>query len=182
MRLSRRHERCVYVIGGVIFVSGLGWLGDHYLFAGSAEFGERHGAFEPWWLRLHGAAMMLGLIVLGSLFPGHVARAWRTGVNRRSGLVILSVAVLLTATGWALYYIGDEDTRAWTSVVHWLVGLVSGAALVVHAWLGKRKARPLRLAARPDSAAAPPRSMASPSARTAANAAPATRANRRQDC
>jgi hypothetical protein len=138
MRLSRWHERWLSAIGSLLFVSGLGWLGDHYLFARTTEFGEAHAAFEPWWLRLHGAAAMAGLVVFGSLFPGHIARAWRLRVNRLSGLSMLGLAVLLLVTGWGLYYVGDEEIRGWISFVHWFVGIVAGAALVLHIRLGKR--------------------------------------------
>ena len=139
MRLSRRHELWLYAIGALIFVSGLGWLGDHYLFAGSADFGDAHAASEPWWLRLHGAAAMAGLAALGSLFPGHIARAWRSRTNYRSGLLMLSITVLLVVTGYGLYYVGDEETRPWISLVHWLVGIMACAGLVLHVRLGKSR-------------------------------------------
>lgn len=137
MRLSRRHERWLYAIGALIFLSGLGWLADHYVFAGLGDFGDAHAPSEPLWLRLHGAAAMAGLVVVGSLLPGHIARAWRLRVNRRSGLLMLSLVVLLVVTGYGLYYVGDEETRPWISVVHWLVGIVSGVGLVLHVRLGK---------------------------------------------
>ena len=155
MRLSRRHERWLYAIGALIFVSGLGWLADHYLFAGSADFGDAHAAFEPWWLRLHGAAAMAGLVVLGSLLPGHIARAWRLRTNYRSGLLMLSLVVLLVVTGYGLYYVGDEETRPWISMVHWLAGVVAAAGLALHVRWGKRQTRRMHLpaAANPSSSA-----------------------------
>jgi len=143
MRLSRWHERWLYAIGALIFLSGLGWLGDHYLFAGSADFGDAHAAFEPWWLRMHGAAAMAGLVELGSLFPGHIARAWRLRVNRRSGLLMLGLVTLLVVTGYGLYYVGDEETQPWISMIHWLAGIVAGAGLVLHVRLGKDPLRRL---------------------------------------
>lgn len=141
MRLGRWHERSIYLTGAVIFLSGLGWLVDHYLFVEPTEFGEAHAGFEPWWLRLHGAAAIAGSIALGSLLLGHISRAWRLKQNHRSGLVILSLVALLIATGYGLYYAGGEETRPWISLVHWAAGLVCGAALVVHARLGKRPKR-----------------------------------------
>jgi len=141
MRLNRRHERWLYGISAVVLGSGIGWLVDHYFFAGPSDFGDAHAPFEPWWLRLHGAAAMAALVVLGSLFPGHIARAWRLRLNRRSGLAMLSVVGLLVVTGWALYYLGDEETRGWISVVHWAVGLAAAAGLALHVWLGKRQTR-----------------------------------------
>jgi hypothetical protein len=160
MRLSRWHERWLYAIGTLLFVSGLGWLADHYLFAGSAEFGDAHAPLEPWWLCLHGAAAMAGLAVFGSLFPGHIARAWRLRANRRSGLIMLSIMVLLAVTGWALYYVGDEETRPWISMVHWLVGIAAGAGLLLHVRLGKRRMQRVRLAVSSDFSPVPSASAA----------------------
>ena len=137
MRLSRWHERWLYAIGAWVFLSGIGWLADHYLFAGSADFGDGHAASEPLWLRLHGAAAMAGLVVFGSLLPGHIARAWRLRRNYRSGVLMLSLMLLLVLTGYGLYYFGDEESRPWISMVHWLAGIVAGASLVLHVRLGK---------------------------------------------
>ena len=155
MRLSRWHERSLYAIGTLLFLSGLGWLADHYLFAGSADFGDTHAASEQWWLRLHGAAAMAGLVVFGSLLPGHVARAWRSRTNYRSGLVMLSFVLLMVVTGYGLYYVGDEETRPWISMVHWLTGIVAGTGLVLHVRLGKRRLRNLHLVASSELAASP---------------------------
>ncbi len=141
MRLSPRHELWLYGIGLLIFLSGLGWLVDHYVFAGATDFGLARGPFELWWLRLHGAAAMAGLMVLGSLFPGHIARAWRARTNHRSGLMMFGLAALLIVTGYGLYYLGDEETRPWISVVHWLIGIAAAAGLALHVRLGKRRRR-----------------------------------------
>ncbi len=147
MHLSRWHERWLYAIAAWIFLSGLGWLTDHYLFGGSAEFGDAHAASEPLWLRLHGAAAMAGLVVFGSLLPGHIARAWRLRANHRSGLFMLGLMLLLVLTGYALYYFGDEETRPWISMVHWLAGIVAGVGLLLHVRLGKRLMRKPRAVA-----------------------------------
>lgn len=144
MRLSQRHERWIYAVGTLILVSGLGWLVDHFLFAGSAEFGDAHADSEPLWLRLHGAAAMAGLVVFGSLFPGHIVRAWRSRTNHISGLFMFGLVTLLVLTGYGLYYVGDEQTRPWISTVHWLAGVVVAAGLVLHVRLGKRQTRRLR--------------------------------------
>ncbi len=138
MRLSQRHERWLHAIGLLVFLSGIGWLADHYLFAGSEDFGDAHAPSEPLWLRLHGAAAMAGLVVFGSLLPGHIARAWRVRGNFRSGLLMLSLVVLLVVTGYGLYYAGDEETRPWISIVHWLAGTLAAAGLVLHVRFGKR--------------------------------------------
>jgi hypothetical protein len=143
IRLSRWHERWLYAIGLCVLLSGIGWLADHYLFAGTAEFGDARGASEPLWLRLHGAAAMAALTVFGSLFPSHIVRAWRLRKNLGSGLSMLCLVLLLVATGYGLYYAGDEETRPWISMAHWIGGMLAAFGLALHAWLGKRASQPL---------------------------------------
>lgn len=143
-RLSRRQERWIYAASALLLVTGLGWLADHYLFAASEDFAR--GNYEALWLQLHGAAAMLGLVVFGSLFPAHIVRAWRSRTNWSSGLCMLAVVAALVVTGYGLYYVGDEDTRPWISLAHWLTGLTAAVALSLHVYLGKRKVRRARSA------------------------------------
>lgn len=138
MRLSQRHERWLYAIGVWVFLSGIGWLADHYLFAVSEDFADPHAASEPLWLRLHGAAAMAALVAFGSLLPGHIARAWRVRINHRTGLLMVGLVALLAVTGYGLYYAGDEETRPWISMAHWLTGLLVALGLALHVHLGKR--------------------------------------------
>lgn len=139
MRLSQTHERWVYVIGGVLFLSGIGWLVAHYFFAPPAEFGETAAPSEPLWLRIHGAAAMASLIALGTLLPGHIALAWKFRQNLSSGFLMLGIAGVLILTGYGLYYAGGEETRPWISLIHWSVGLAAAVGLLLHVLLGKRR-------------------------------------------
>ena len=138
MRLSQRHERWIYSTAAVLCLSGLGWLIAHYFLAGAAEFGERHQVSEPWWMRVHGAAVMAFLVALGSLFPGHIVRAWKAKKNRRTGLLLLTILALLIITGYGLYYVADEDMRPWLSLTHWGGGLVVVAGLLLHVVQGRK--------------------------------------------
>ncbi len=138
IRLSRSHERWVYGIGAILLLTGIGWLVCHYWLAVPNAFGESQHPLEPLWLKLHGAAAMAFLIVLGSLLPIHVSRAWRLRKNRSSGAGMLSLFALIILSGYGLYYLGDEQTRPWISLVHWLVGLAAAALLPLHVWLGQR--------------------------------------------
>lgn len=99
---------------------------------------------EPWWLRVHGAAAMAFLVALGSLLPGHVSRAWQMRRNHRSGLFMLGLVLLLIATGYGLYYAGDEQTRPWISCVHWVLGLAAAGMAPLHVYLGRRRAEAAR--------------------------------------
>ncbi|WP_211464894.1 hypothetical protein [Collimonas silvisoli] len=148
IRLSRQHERWIYLIGAILFLSGLGWLIAHNFLAAPGEFGDAHHPSEPWWLRLHGAAAMGFLMVIGSLLPGHIASAWRLRKNHRSGLFMLALVAVLLLTGYGLYYAGDEQSRPWISLIHWIAGTAAAAGLWLHIWLGKRKANMLHAVVR----------------------------------
>lgn len=148
LRLSRRHERWLYVTGALLWGSGLGWLICHYFFTTAAEFADAPNPWEPWWLRLHGAAMIAFLVVVGALFPGHLVHGWRRRTNYRSGILMCSTVAVLVLTGYGLYYAGNERIRAWTSVAHWGAGLAAAAALSAHVILGKRSRQQRRLSYR----------------------------------
>lgn len=139
MRLGKQHERWVYAIGGLLCLSGLGWLIAHFFFGGAGEFGDGSNASEPWWLRIHGGAAMGFLIVLGTLLPGHIVRAWRLRKNRRTGILMLFFSAVLVLTGYALYYAGSETLRPWISAIHWSIGIAAGVGLPLHVWFGKRR-------------------------------------------
>ena len=140
MRLSRRHRQWIYAIGGSLVASGIGWLIAHYLLTTASEFGETHHPSEPWWLRLHGAAVMGYLVLLGTILPGHVKRAWslrskcHASVRRNviTGIVMLSLSLALALTGWALYYSGSEELRPYISVGHWVLGLSAAIGFYQH--------------------------------------------------
>jgi branched-subunit amino acid ABC-type transport system permease component len=149
MRLSRGHLRWVYASGLALFASGALWLLFHYFIQVHGEFGERPHALEVWWLRLHGAAAMLMLAVLGSLLPVHVRRGWHQRKNLVAGTIVAAFALLLIVSGYALYYFGSEETRPWISAFHWLLGLGTPALLMWHIVSGRRT----RTAARVSSAA-----------------------------
>src|SRR5213592_2248700 len=93
-------------------------------------------------MKIHGAAAMAILVLIGMLLTGHVRFAWRAGRNRMNGSVLLSAFGVLTVTGYGLYYAGGERLRAWTSWIHLAVGLVLPVLLLVHILLGKRTRSP----------------------------------------
>ena len=138
MRLSKGHLRWVYTSGIALLTTGVLWLLFHYFVQAHGEFGDRPHALEVWWLRLHGAAAMLMLAVLGSLLPIHVRRGWHQRKNLLPGISVLALALLLILSGYALYYFGSEEMRPWISAVHWVLGLVALPMLIWHIVSGRR--------------------------------------------
>jgi hypothetical protein len=79
---------------------------------------------------------MLMLVVVGSLLPIHVRRGWHQRRNLPLGIALSSVLLLHTLSGYALYYFGGEEARAWISLFHWGIGVASALVLVWHVACG----------------------------------------------
>jgi hypothetical protein len=122
----------------LLFLSGVAWTYWNYLVASPGDF--ETGA-KTWAMKIHGAAAMAVLVLIGMVLSAHVRFAWRAHRNRVNGSVFLSAFAVLTITGYGLYYGGGERLRAWTSWVHLAIGLALPLLLVTHIFLG-RKTRP----------------------------------------
>lgn len=132
--LSRRHRTWVYAGFGLVFLSGVCWIGAQLWLGDGGPFGESPSALSRWSMQVHGAAAMLVLVLLGTLLPAHVQRAWRTRRSRWTGGAMLGVNSLLIVSGYALYYAGGESVRAIVSPLHWVAGLGLPALLGWHLW------------------------------------------------
>jgi len=143
--LGGAQRRWVYGTFAVLAASGLAWLLLHHFAGVPGESGIGRSPLEIWSLRLHGAAAMIFLVLIGTLLPVHVRRAWRARRNLATGIAMLAANVLLATTGYALYYAGSESLRAWSSAIHWGVGIGAVALMATHAVIGQaRSAGPRR--------------------------------------
>jgi len=129
------HRRFLYGVLALLFLSGVAWAYWNYLISLPSDF---ETSAKPWAMKIHGAAAMVILVLVGMLLTGHVRFAWRARRNRGSGSVFLGAFGILTFTGYGLYYAGGETLRAWTSWIHLAVGLALPLFLILHVWLGKR--------------------------------------------
>jgi hypothetical protein len=145
MRLGKWHQGYLYVFGTLVVWSGARWLLFHYFVQMPGQFGDSPHSLEPWWLCIHGLFAAAFLIGFGSVLPGHVRRAWVGRRNRLSGAFFFTLVALLIATGYGLYYLGEDSVRELVSAIHWLVGLGMPALMGCHIWLG-RASRKLRRA------------------------------------
>lgn len=119
-------------VGAGIWVSGVGWLIVHYLFKPQVAFGFQSNSSEPWWLKVHGAAAFLSLWTGGLLWGLHVVRAWNERRLRWSGGTLFAMLVVLSATGYLLYYVADDRARELISLLHWVLGLAIPVVYLTH--------------------------------------------------
>ena len=141
IRLGYWHQFSVYGATAALVVTGALWLVFHYFLAAEGDFGPQPHPMEHWMLRLHGAAAMIGLIIYGSLLPIHVRRAWTLRRNIALGVTVIVAMLLLTLTGYLLYYAGGEESRAVISITHWLAGLLVPALLTWHVLSGRSQTK-----------------------------------------
>lgn len=135
IRLKRLERYFLYTVLVPLFLSGVAWAYWNYLVASP---GDLEMSAKAWAMKIHGAAAMAILVLIGMLLNAHVKFAWRARRNRANGSVFLSAFAVLTVTGYGLYYAGGESLRAWTSWIHLAIGLVLPILLLVHIFLGKR--------------------------------------------
>ena len=138
MRLTPRHRRWFYSASALLFGSGAAWLLFRYALRRPGEFGDLPHPGEPWSMRVHGGAAMLFLVMLGTLVRSHILHGWWLGRNRFAGVAMVTIMLLLTLTGYALYYAGGERIRPVISVLHWGIGIAVPAVLLWHILMGRR--------------------------------------------
>jgi len=137
-KLERGQRRWLHATFTVLFLTGVVWWALHRWGEVETEFGPAPHPLNPLLMRVHGAAAMVALVVLGTLLPGHVRKAWRVGRNRLTGSGMLACCGGLTLSGYALYYAGAESARVWASGIHLIGGLAFPLVLIVHIWSGRR--------------------------------------------
>lgn len=133
LQLTRRHKAALYFFTLLLLATGIAWWGLDRWAAVRDEFGglAKHPA-QPWMLRLHGAGAFGFLLVFGSLISGHIKRGWQARQNRATGVTLVAVFGILSLTGYALYYLGEESGREFASSAHWWIGLAAPVLLIAH--------------------------------------------------
>jgi hypothetical protein len=140
LQLSRRHRLTLYTASLLLLISGAAWAWANFLDR-RGEAGDALRDFKPWLLKVHGFSAMAFVLLLGTLLSGHVRRGWQARKNRGNGGFFLTAVSLLTLSGYALYYLGDESWRELTSQFHLWLGLAAPILLIDHIRRGRRAVR-----------------------------------------
>jgi hypothetical protein len=141
VRLAPLHRRLFYIVFGILWGSGALWVLIEWF--KDPELGTARTVLQTLSMKIHGAVMLVFLAMLGTLLA-HVRRGWILKANRLSGCFNIGINALLALTGWLLYYITDDSARAWTSLIHWAIGLSALPLLYGHIWLGRAWANRFR--------------------------------------
>ena len=134
IRLKRLQRYFLYAVLALVFLSGVAWAYWNYLVTSPGDF---EMSAKAWAMKVHGAAAMAVLVLIGMLLNAHVRFAWHARRNRTNGSVFLSAFAVLIITGYGLYYAGGERLRAWTSWIHLAIGMILPILLLIHILLGR---------------------------------------------
>jgi hypothetical protein len=139
IHLTGHAKHWINAVGAGVWISGAGWLWVHYLLPRQDAFGLNPA--EPWWLKAHGAFAFLALWTGGLLWGLHVVKAWHEHRHRWSGGTLFGLLLVLIATGYLLYYAGDERVRGIVSPTHWILGLSLPVIYLLHRTVKKIRRR-----------------------------------------
>ena len=139
IRLSKIHEYIIYLISVIVTISGFVWLYFDFFVRVETEYSLQVHPMQNIFLILHGSSSIIFLIILGSVLPIHVYKAWKIKNNRLSGGSFLLLFTILILTGIGLFYSAVEDNRRILSVLHWVIGILFPIFFVIHIYFGKFK-------------------------------------------
>ena len=126
-------RRLLHSVAFGTWLTGAVWLVFHYFVRVIDDFGfDNPHPQQQWWLIAHAVFSFAAVWLFGSLWSDHVVRGWKAGVRKPTGGTLFGVLVWLTISGCALYYLGSDAWRSWTSLAHWIPGLAAIVVFVVH--------------------------------------------------
>jgi hypothetical protein len=129
----------IYVVCALLWVSGCAWLVVHFAFPTATDFGPVPNPFEPLLLRIHGWVAVCGVFLFGWITANHISARWRRSPNRISGFSLAGCVVVLTVSGYALYYTTDHLHDV-VAAIHEVLGAVSIVFALAHWWNNGRSA------------------------------------------
>jgi hypothetical protein len=119
-RLHPAHRVVLYAALSVLLASGLAWEA------------MSPGTAASLVMKIHGAAGMLTLVLLGTLFAQHVPAGWTSNKNRNSGALLVAALTWLALSGYLLYYAGSESLRWYAAQSHLWVGIAACTIVGLH--------------------------------------------------
>lgn len=137
--MSARLRSTVMVTFGALWLTGCFWLILRYFFAQPSDFGPVQHPWAPVTLKIHGWIAVASVFLLGWITARHVSDRLPQPAKRMSGIAIASTAVVLSLTGYALYYTTDR-LHDIAGLAHEAVGAAAIALGLTH-WRRRRSVR-----------------------------------------
>jgi hypothetical protein len=136
LRLRSWQWIALVAVATALLATGGAWLALHYTVGAGA--GELPHPLEAWLIRLHGLAAFAALFMLGVLAGAHIPHGWRHGSRQRrarqrgTGVALCTLAALVVATGYLLYYYAPDSVRPALGWIHAGVGTAMAGLAAFH--------------------------------------------------
>lgn len=131
------------IVGSGLWLSGVLWLVFHYFLQRQTDFGLHPHPLEFWWRAAHGLFGFAAVWTFGLLWGRHVVEAWASGRHRRSGGLLVGVLILMSLSGYLLYYLGGDQMIANVSLIHWGLGIALPFLFWLHHGICRLSLRPM---------------------------------------
>lgn len=131
-RLARWQLGLIMGSGSILWLTGAAWVLLHFFGEVQGEFGPETNPAQPWLLRLHGLVLIPAILALGGLLVVHIPKGWNDKGQRIGGIILTVFFGLLILSGYMLYYVGSDDLRNWSSIFHWVIGILAPASFLWH--------------------------------------------------
>jgi hypothetical protein len=137
--MPRRQRAGVYVIVGALWISGCAWLYLDQFAAQRGPFGNTPHPLQPALLLIHGVTAIASLYLFGWISARHVLRWWAGKLRRLSGGALASIMALLTATGFALFFVSSDAWQRSAAGVHDVLGIGVTLFAIQHWFFGRNQ-------------------------------------------
>ncbi len=138
-RMSARKRVVIYSLLGTLWFSGCAWLVLDQFFESKGQFGMTPHPWAPAILSLHGIVAILSMYLLGWITARHVLRWWPGRLRRLSGGVLAGFFVLLSLSGFALFFVSDDRWQHFAAAAHDALGLGITVFAIQHWFFARRR-------------------------------------------
>jgi hypothetical protein len=122
----------IYVIIGAVWLSGCAWLCLDQFFTVRGPFGKTPHPWQAPIVLLHGIIAILSMFLLGWISARHVTHSWLRGRRRASGGLLCALLTVLVVSGFALFFVSDDQWQHLAAVIHEISGLVLTPIAIQH--------------------------------------------------
>jgi hypothetical protein len=137
--MPARRRWGVYLVLGTLWLSGCAWLALDQFFQGRGPFGSIPNPLQPAILLAHGIIAILAMYLLGWVSARHVLRWWPARLRRWSGGLLAALFVLLSVSGFALFFVSDDRWQHLAAAAHDILGVGVTAFAIQHWFFARRR-------------------------------------------
>jgi hypothetical protein len=140
--MSWRQRLWIFAVVGLLWLSGTLWFVLDQYGAKRGEFGATPHPLQAPLLLVHGVLAVSSMYLFGWLMARHVSRWWAAGRRRLSGGALTGFLVLLSVSGFALFFLVDDASLHVAAAIHDALGLAATIFAIQHWFFRGRRAVP----------------------------------------